>query len=100
MAFIVGAKRTPIAAFMGGLRDISAPHLGSIAAKAVLASCRIDPSEVQELIFGAVLTAGMGQAPDRQVALGAGMAESTVSTLVNKGCASGLKAIILGSQSI
>lgn len=62
---IVGAKRTAIGGFMGAFKDISAPHLGTLAARAALGSCSVDPKEVQELFMGAVMTAGMGQAPDR-----------------------------------
>ena len=62
---IVGAKRTPVGSFMGIFKDLTAPQLGTIAAKGALASCSLDPKEVQELYFGAVMTAGMGQAPDR-----------------------------------
>lgn len=69
---IVGAKRTAIGSFMGAFKDLSATHLGTIAAKAALASCSVDPKEVQEVYMGAVLSAGMGQAPDRQVTLGTG----------------------------
>lgn len=64
-AVIVGAKRTPIGSFMGAYKDISAPHLGTVAAKGALAQCNLDPKEVQEIYFGAVMTGGMGQAPDR-----------------------------------
>jgi acetyl-CoA C-acetyltransferase len=62
---IVGAKRTPVGSFMGYFKDLSAPHLGTVAARGALASCELDPKEVQELYFGAVMTGGMGQAPDR-----------------------------------
>ncbi len=62
---IVGAKRTPIGSFMGSLSQLSAPHLGTVAARGALASCQLDPTEVEEVIMGAVLQAGMGQAPAR-----------------------------------
>lgn len=97
---IVGAKRTPVGSFMGYFKDLSAPHLGTVAARGALASCNLDPKEVQEVYFGAVMTGGMGQAPDRQVALGAGMQNDTPSTSINKVCASGMKSVMLGSQAI
>lgn len=99
-AVIVGAKRTPVGSFMGQFKDMTAPHLGTVAARGALASCNLDPKEVQEMYFGAVMTAGMGQAPDRQVALGAGVQNDTPSTTVNKVCASGMKSVMLAAQSI
>lgn len=97
---IVGVKRTPIGSFMGSLSGLSAPHMGASAARAALASCNVDPKEVEEVYMGAVLQAGMGQAPCRQVALGAEMGLDTPSTTVNKVCASGMKAVMMASQSI
>ena len=97
---IVGVKRTPIGSFMGSLKDLSATHLGTVAARAALASCNVDPTEVEEVIMGAVLQGAMGQAPARQVALGAEMGHDTPSTTVNKVCASGMKAVMMASQSI
>merc|ERR1712166_1540636 len=67
---IVGAKRTPLGSFMGGLKDLSAPTLGKAAAMGALSSCQVDPKEVEEVYMGCVLQGGMGQAPARQVALG------------------------------
>ena len=69
---IVGAKRTALGTFMGGLSDLSATHLGTVAATAALASCNVPATDIQEVYMGAVLQAGMGQAPCRQVTLGAG----------------------------
>ena len=97
---IVGAKRTPIGSFMGSLKDLSAPHLGTVAARAALGSCEVDPSEVEEVYMGAVLQAGMGQAPARQVALGAEMGNDTPSSTINKVCASGMKSVMMASQAI
>ena len=97
---IVGAKRTPIGSFMGSISGLSAPHLGTVAARAALASAEVNPTEVEEVYMGAVLQAGMGQAPARQVALGAEMGQDTPSTTVNKVCASGMKAVMMASQSI
>lgn len=99
-AVIVAGKRTPIGSFMGAFKDLSAPHLGTVAAKGALNSCGLDPKEIQEIYFGAVMTAGMGQAPDRQVALGAGVQNDTPSTTINKVCASGMKSVMLGAQAI
>lgn len=99
-AVIVAAKRTPIGSFMGQFKDLTAPHLGTVAARGALASCNLDAKEVQEVYWGAVMTAGMGQAPDRQVALGAGVQNDTPSTTVNKVCASGMKSVMLAAQSI
>ena len=97
---IVGAKRTPIGSFMGSISNLSATHLGTVAARGALASCELMPTEVEEVYMGAVLQAGMGQAPARQVALGAGMSNDTPSTTVNKVCASGMKAVMMASQAI
>jgi len=94
---IVGAKRTPIGSFMGAFKDLSGPHLGTTAAKGALASCSVDPKDVQELYFGTVMASGMGQAPDRQVALGAGVKNDTPSTTINKVCASGMKSVMIAS---
>jgi len=97
---IVGAKRTPIGTFMGQLSNFTAPHLGTIATSGALASCHVDPQDVEEVIFGNVISAGVGQAPARQVALGSKMKVDTVSTTVNKVCASGMKAVMLAAQQI
>ena len=86
---IVGAKRTPIGSFMGSIKELSAPHLGTVAARAALASCELDPKEVEEVYMGAVLQGGMGQAPDRQAALFAGLSTSVPCTAVNKVTISG-----------
>jgi acetyl-CoA C-acetyltransferase len=99
-AVIVGAKRTPIGSFMGCLKDMSAPALGTTAAKGALASCNVEATDVQEVYFGAVMTGGMGQAPDRQVALGAGVQNDTPSTTINKVCASGMKSVMVATQAI
>ena len=94
---IVGAKRTPIGSFMGQLSALSAPHLGTVAARAALASCEVNPTEVEEVYMGCVLQAGMGQAPARQVAMGAEMGLDTPATDVNKVCASGMKSVMMAS---
>ena len=87
---IVAAKRTAVGAFQGSLASISAPQLGSIAIKAVLVETEIDPVSVDEVIMGNVLSAGQGQAPGRQAALGAGLPDSVECLTINKMCGSGL----------
>lgn len=97
---IVEAKRTPLGAFGGSLSSFSAPELGSMTIIELLKSSGVKPSEVQEAVFGNVLTAGIGQAPARQAALKAGLSELTPSTTVNKVCASGMKAIMIAANQI
>ncbi|KAJ8760193.1 hypothetical protein K2173_011049 [Erythroxylum novogranatense] len=97
---IVGVARTPIGGLLGSLSSFSATKLGSIAIKSALKRANVDPSLVQEVFFGNVLSANLGQAPARQAALGAGIPNSVVCTTVNKVCASGMKAIMLAAQSI
>jgi len=98
--YICGAARTPVGALNGTLAALSAVALGSVAAKEALRRAHVPAEAVQECYFGCVLSAGIGQAPARQVALAAGCKQSTVCTTVNKVCASGTKAIILAAQSI
>ncbi len=98
--YIVSAVRTPIGSFMGGLSSISATELGSIAIKGALDKAGLDYTSVDEVFMGNVLQAGVGQAPARQAALGAGLSNNVPCTTVNKVCASGMKAIMLGAQSI
>ena len=97
---VVAAKRTPIGAFGGSLASFSAPELGSAAILEVIKSAGISPDLVNEVIMGNVLTAGIGQAPARQAALKAGLSKLTPSTTVNKVCASGMKAIMIGADQI
>jgi acetyl-CoA C-acetyltransferase len=99
---IVSAARTPIAAFLGGLAGVSAPELGAAAIRAALERARIDPQsgEVDEVLMGCVLPAGMGQAPARQAALKAGLPQSTPCTTVNKVCGSSLKAVMMAVSAI
>jgi acetyl-CoA C-acetyltransferase len=98
--YIVSAVRTPIGAFLGGLSSVPATQLGATAIKGALEKASLDPSLVNEVFMGNVLQAGVGQAPARQAALGAGLPNSVPCTTVNKVCASGMKAIMLGAQSI
>jgi acetyl-CoA C-acetyltransferase len=97
---IVSAVRTPIGSFGGSLASLSAVKLGAIAVKGALAKINLDPKHVQELYYGNVISAGLGQAPATQVAVGAGLGYDIPCTLVNKVCASGMKSIMMGAQSI
>jgi acetyl-CoA C-acetyltransferase len=97
---ITSAKRTPIGALSGTLSSLSAAQLGSIAIKGVIEDSKIDPSKVDEVIFGNVLTAGQGQAPARQAAIYAGLPEKTECMTINKMCGSGLKTVMLAQQAI
>lgn len=98
--YIVSMARTPIGSFGGSLSTVAATKLGSIAAKGALAKINLDPKAIQEVYFGNVIAAGLGQAPATQVAVGAGLGYDIPCTLVNKVCASGMKSIMLGAQSI
>ncbi|MEO0405015.1 MAG: acetyl-CoA C-acyltransferase, partial [Bacteroidota bacterium] len=98
--YIVGAARTPMGSFMGSLSSIPAPKLGAVAIQGALNKAGIGPDQVNEVFMGNVLQAGLGQAPARQAALGAGIGENVPCTTVNKVCASGMKSIALAAQSI
>ncbi|AZA83834.1 acetyl-CoA C-acyltransferase [Chryseobacterium lactis] len=98
--FIVSAVRTPMGSFMGSLSTVPATKLGAVAVKGALDKIGLDPNNVQEIYMGNVLQAGEGQAPARQVALGAGLSNNTPSTTVNKVCASGMKAVTMAAQAI
>ncbi|MDF1672442.1 MAG: acetyl-CoA C-acyltransferase [Vicingaceae bacterium] len=98
--YIISAVRTPIGSFMGSLSTVEAPKLGATAIKGALAKANIDASKVDEVFMGNVLQANVGQAPARQAAMFAGLNESVPCTTVNKVCASGMKSISLGAQSI
>lgn len=97
---IVSAVRTPIGSFMGSLSSLTATQLGSAAIKGAIDKINLDPSLVQEVYMGNVVQAGVGQAPARQAALGAGLPDSVPSTTVNKVCASGMKAVMQAAQAI
>ncbi|HDZ19761.1 hypothetical protein LCGC14_0016060 [marine sediment metagenome] len=97
---IVSARRTPIGSFGGALASMSAPQLGSAAIQAALEGLDLGDAGVSEVIMGNVLTAGVGQAPARQAALAAGVADSAACTTINKVCGSGLKAVMLAAQAI
>ncbi len=97
---IVGAARTPIGRYLGGLASLSAPELGAIAIRAALQRSGVDPAAVQEVIMGHVLQGGTGQAPARQAMLKAGVPSTASALTVNKVCGSGLKAVMLAAQAI
>lgn len=97
---IVAAKRTPVGSFQGALSSLPAPRLGAAAIKGALAQAGLQPGDVDELVFGEVLTAGVGQAPARQAALYAGLSSAVPCMTINKVCGSGLKAVMLGADSI
>lgn len=98
--FIISAVRTPIGSFGGSLSSVSAPQLGATAIKAAVEKAGIAPNQVEEVIFGNVCQANVGQAPARQATLGAGLSNKTNVTTINKVCASGMKSVMFGSQSI
>jgi acetyl-CoA C-acetyltransferase len=98
--YIVSAVRTPIGSFLGSLSSIPATQLGAIAIRGALDKGNVKPAMVNEVFMGNVLQAGVGQAPARQAALAAGLEQNVPWTTVNKVCASGMKAIMLGAQSI
>lgn len=98
--YIVSAVRTPLGSFNGVFSGISAPKLGAAAIKGAMDKINLDPKEVQEVYMGNVLQAGLGQAPARQAALAAGIGSVVPCTTINRVCASGMKAIALGAQSI
>jgi acetyl-CoA C-acetyltransferase len=98
--YIVAAVRTPMGSFLGGLSSVSATSLGSVAIKGALEKGNVKPELIDEVFMGNVLQAGNGQAPARQAALGAGLGQNVPCTTINKVCASGMKAIMFGAQSI
>src|SRR3977135_3825220 len=92
---IVAAARTPMGAFQGELKSFAPPELGAAAIRAAIERAKIRPEDVQEVIMGCVLPAGLGQAPARQASLGAGLPLATGCTTVNKMCGSGMKGGVL-----
>ncbi len=98
--WIAAAARTPIGRYLGGLSSLSAPRLGALAVREAVARAGIDPGAVDEVILGNVLSAGLGQNPARQAALGAGLPSGVGAFTVNKVCGSGLKAVMLARQAI
>jgi acetyl-CoA C-acetyltransferase len=98
--FVVSARRTPIGAFLGVFNPVAAPALGAEAARAAVADAGIPAASIDEVVFGCVLSAGLGQAPARQAALAAGVPNSVPCTTLNKMCGSGMKAIMLAADQI
>ncbi|MBU2020421.1 MAG: acetyl-CoA C-acyltransferase [Bacteroidetes bacterium] len=98
--YIISAVRTPIGAFMGGLSTVPATQLGSIAIQGALSKGKVSPEWINEVFMGNVLQAGVGQAPARQAALGAGLGQNVPCTTINKVCASGMKSVMLAAQTI
>jgi acetyl-CoA C-acetyltransferase len=97
---ILGARRTPVGAFQGALSSVTAPQLGAVAIKAALADSGLTAALVDEVIMGCVLSAGLGQAPARQAALGAALPTGVPTTTVNKMCGSAMRAVMLGADQI
>ncbi len=98
--FIVAAVRTPIGSFGGVLSSMSATQLGAVAIKGAIDKIKLDPNQVDEVMMGAVIQAGMGQAPARQASKFAGLPDAVICTTVNKVCASGMKSVALAAQNI
>lgn len=99
-AYILSAKRTPVGSFQGCFATVPAPKLGATAISSAVSEAQVDKNDVEEVIFGEVLTAGVGQAPARQAALYAGLPTSTACMTINKVCGSGLKAVMLACDNI
>ena len=97
---IVSAVRTPMGGFQGDLKTLTAPQLGAAAIRAAVERAGLGPADIDEVLFGCVLPAGLGQAPARQAALGAGLSNGTLCTTLNKMCGSGMQAAILGHDAL
>src|SRR5437899_8790362 len=99
-AVILSAVRTPIGKYLGALADVPAPQLGAVALAEALRRANVTPSQVEEVIVGNVLQAGLGQNPARQAALKAGLPDTIAAVTINKVCGSGLKAVMLAAQAV
>src|SRR5215467_7151669 len=97
---IAGAARTPTGKFLGNLASFTAPQLGAIAIKEAVRRSTVAPDSIDEVIMGNVVSAGIGQAPARQAAIGAGLSVDIPAFTINKVCGSGLKAVMLAAQAI
>ena len=97
---ILGAARTPIGAFLGGLAPLKAPELGAIAIRCAVERSGVAADSIEEVFMGSVVQAGVGQAPARQASLGAGLSRSVPCTTINKVCGSGLKAVMLAASQV
>ena len=98
--YITSAARTAVGSFQGAFAEVPAPRLGAAAIREAVARAGVKPESIDEVIMGEVLTAGVGQAPARQAALGAGLPNSVPCMTINKVCGSGLKAVMLASDNI
>lgn len=99
-AVIISAKRTPTGKFLGALKSFTAPDLGAIAIKAAVEAAGVKPEEINEVIMGCVVQAGIGQAPARQAAIKAGLSPETSALTINMVCGSGLRAVALAAQAV
>ena len=99
-SFVISGVRTPIGSFLGGYHATSATDLGGIVVKGAMEAAGVDPADVDEVIMGNVISAGVGQAPARQAALKAGLPATIAAVTVNKVCGSGLKAVMFADQAI
>ena len=99
-AFLLSAVRTPIGKFLGELSEVPAPRLGAVAIAEAVKRAKLMPDQIDEVIMGNVVSAGVGQAPARQAALFAGLPDTIAAYAVNKVCGSGLKAVMLAAQAI
>src|SRR6202046_5962735 len=97
---ILAARRTPVGAFQGAFATVTAPQLGAVAIKPAVPDAGVDVSQIDEVIMGCVLSAGIAQAPARQAALGGGIPASVPATTVNKMCGSAMRAVMLGCDQI
>ncbi|RZJ93641.1 MAG: acetyl-CoA C-acetyltransferase, partial [Brevundimonas sp.] len=97
---IVSFARTPMGGFQGALSGVKATELGAAAVKAAVERAGVDPSKVEQIVMGCVLPAGLGQAPARQAAIGAGLGQHVEATTVNKMCGSGLQAVMMAADAI
>src|SRR5450631_2110858 len=97
---ILSARRTPVGAFQGVFATVTAPQLGSVAIKAALADSGLAATDIDEVIMGCVLSAGLGQAPARQASLSAGIPTGVPTTTINKMCGSAMRAVMLASDQI
>src|SRR5581483_2321126 len=98
--YLLSAARLPTGKFKGSLQTIRATDLGAHAVRAAVERAQLDPAQVDEVLMGNVVSAGLGQAPARQAALGAGLPKTINATLINKVCGSSLKAVMLGTAMI
>lgn len=97
---IVSAKRTPTGYFQGNFKTLSSPQLGAVAIKAAVEGAKVNSDSIDEVLMGCVLPAGLGQAPARQAALGAGLSLDTACTTINKMCGSGMKSVMMGHDML